>query len=208
MKKTEGYLSIGKDIISRESFNPIMNSETAKPYGGFWATKHDKKSVCYNEWMDYLTINPRILYYKNYTRGEIIEDDNYPIYPLKAVFFTLKERPLILHISSLDQYERLLKLYPDKNGNIDFEALAEIYNGVYVDTRALANDGLNPEIIKKYSVNSLLLFNLDCIDKYQQADIIIQSEYRNGDPLIEYNIVIKRKQYTLDEVPVLKRKRR
>ena len=55
------YLSIGTKYISKSLFQPIKNGNGFKPYGGIWATIHNKKYKNYNEWMDYVILNPYIL---------------------------------------------------------------------------------------------------------------------------------------------------
>ncbi len=122
-----------------------------------------------------------------------------------AVFFTLRNEANILKIESAEQYLELKKQYPGKNDNIDFELLSELYDGVYVNVIALARKKETEEADKEFSVSSLILFNLDCILEYRQANIFIEVDRNHGFDLYEYNIVPKRKKYTIESGPTLKR---
>ena len=196
MKKIEGYLSVGKTSIDPEAFNPIFNTDSPVPQGGFWASKHEYDRTCYNDWMDYLTEKPHLIYYK------------YPMYPIPAVFFTLKEDANILQIDSAAKYDAIKASYPGKFDNIDFESLAEVYDGLFIDVSALAKDETKQNVVQKFSVSSLLLFNFNCIREYRQASIFIEVDHNHGFPLYEYNIVPKRKKYTIENGPVLKREKK
>lgn len=192
MKKIEGYLSIGKDFIEPEKFIPVVNSENQKPHGGFWATKHDLNSICYNDWMDYLTEQPHLIYYK------------YPDkYPIPAVFFTLKKEATILIVEHPGQYETLKRVHPGINNSIDFEELSRDCDGIFINKSALSEEEL-----KDFSVSSLLLFNLDCIEEYRQADVFVEVDHKHGFALYEYNIVPKRKKYTIENGPILTRQKK
>ena len=198
MKKVEGYLSVGKDIIEPEKFKPIINTEKQKPEGGFWATKHELKCICYNPWMDYITEHPHLIFYKY--------PDNYPVIP--AVFFTLKSEANILNIESAEQYLELKKEYPGQNDNIDFELLSEFYDGVFISIPALSRKKETDDADKEFSVSSLILFNLNCIESYRQASIFIELDRKHGFDFYEYNIVPKRKTYTIENGPVLTRQKK
>lgn len=83
------YLTVGTNIISIDLFQNIENKSGPKPYGGIWATPHNKLYTGYNEWVDFLCVNPYMLYYKN---------SNNP-YNLPACFITLKDNIKIFEVS-------------------------------------------------------------------------------------------------------------
>ena len=47
------YLSIGTKYISKSLFQPIKNGNGFKPYGGIWATIHNKKYKNYNPYKNW-----------------------------------------------------------------------------------------------------------------------------------------------------------
>lgn len=166
------YLTIGTNYISSELFQEIKNTNTPKPYGGIWATKQNPIYHSYNEWMDYLCQNPHIIYYKNYDNP----------YSLDAVLITLKEDAKIYTIENINDLNNLKKNYPH-NGWINYELLANYYDGIYIDLKSIKNEVNSDDFqkLKTFSVNTLILFNLQCIKYYQQANINISyntiSEY-------------------------------
>lgn len=165
------YLSIGTKYISKSLFQPIKNGNGFKPYGGIWATIHNKEYKNYNEWMDYVILNPYILF--NVYKDNPLE--------IPAVYLTLKEKTNIFKLNSKEALDYLLKTYPLNNW-IDFEKLTQNYDGIYIDILELARCTTKEQFnnLLSYSVNTLILFNPDCIDYYQKTTIKIDS--LNFDP--------------------------
>ncbi|MBE6140045.1 MAG: hypothetical protein E7172_00670 [Firmicutes bacterium] len=166
------YLTIGTDEIKKEYFLKIKNHDN-KPSGGLWLTKYDPNIPNYNEWIDYLIEHPHLLYYKNLQLND-----------LKASVVNLKENATIFQLNSLDQYQLLLNLYFTKNGFIDYEKLSQDYDGIFI--QPLFSIGTDiPNLYKIFGVNTLIIFNYDCIKNYQKAHIIFKKN-----ELIEYEISV------------------
>lgn len=110
-----------------------------------------------------------------------------------AAVFTLKDVAKILTIDSCNQIKELAKKYPSyhhilglceplttKNKIFDFEELSREYDGVYINYYGI-NFSREIETFKDWSINTLLLFNIDCIEKYQSINIMPQNPYNSED---------------------------
>ena len=194
-RNEEGFLSVGKNVLTLESFQPIENTDFLKPIGGLWATKHNLKDACYNKWVYYLTQNPHIIYHK------------YQGCDIPSVFFTLKKDARILTIDSKIVIDGLKVNYPTSDGQIDYTALAKDYDGIFVDIMGLSSSNLQ-EYEEQYCVNTLLLFNLDCILYYKQALVHFEMFDVFDEESIEYNVLAKNTKHYIGEEQQLTRKRR
>ena len=171
------YIMIGTNVISKEIFRNILrplDNYSFIPNGGFWSSEYIGNERHISPWFNYLLYATEIAVHKN------LED---------AVIFTLKDNAKILTITTYEQVLELSKKYPSYhhilgyNGEItnktisfDFEKLSKYYDGIYVDYKKLSNEN-KTTIFKDWSVNTLLLFNLNCIKEYRQAKITyIQDE--------------------------------
>lgn len=178
MKKQ--YVTVGTKTISSNIFRRILrplNNFAFKPNGGLWATEFNRYII--SDWYEY-----------------IITKDSY-LQILKsfkvAAVFTLKDNAKILTIDSCNQINELAKKYPSyhhmlglcepltkQNAIFDFEELSKEYDGVYVDYYKINFSG-EIETFKTWSINTLLLFNINCIESYQSIDIIPQNPYDSED---------------------------
>lgn len=158
------YLSIGTNYISKDLFQPIKNGNGYKPYGGIWATIHNKEYINYNEWMDHILLNPYILF--NIDKTNPLE--------IPAVYITLKNNTNIFMLNTKESLTYLLEKFPLNNW-IDFEKLSKYYDGIYINILELARQTTKEQFNKllSYSVNTLILFNPECIDYYQKTIINI-----------------------------------
>ena len=171
------YIMIGANIISKDIFRNILrplNNYSFIPNGGFWSSEYIGNERYISPWFNYLLYATEIAQKKN------LEN---------AVIFTLKENAKILTITTYEQVLELSKKYPsyhhilgyneeitNKTTSFDFEKLSKYYDGVYVDFKKLSNEN-KTIIFKDWSINTLLLFNLNCIKEYRQAKITyIQDE--------------------------------
>ncbi len=171
------YIMIGTNVISKEIFRNILrplDNYSFIPNGGFWSSEYTGNERHISPWFNYLLYAEEIAGKKN------LED---------AVIFTLKNNAKILTITTYEQVLELSKNYPsyhhilgyngeitNKTTSFDFEKLSKYYDGIYVDFRKLSNEN-KTTIFKDWSVNTLLLFNLNCIKEYRQAKITyIQDE--------------------------------
>lgn len=176
------YLSIGTNTLNKDLFLDIKNTNTSKPQGGIWATEHEYPT--YNPWVDYLCDHPHLLFYKNY---------GYPNLP--AVYLTLKEDAKIFNLASEEDISYLKEHYPYNNW-INFEKLSKDYDGIFIDYHKLHN---NPQI-NPYSVNTLILFNPNCIMYYQVATVVIEHlDFDNHTEMYDYRIDISEEKITLEE---------
>ena len=158
------YLTVGTSEIENELFRNVEDTEPSniKPKGGLWLTKY--YSDRYNEWVDYILEDPVALYYKS--RGNSIWEQ-----PCSLV--TLNDSANILMLDNKEIFEYLKKNYPLADDKFSYEAISHIYDGIYVDMYKLLHVVNDPRLYK-FAVNSLVLFNLDCIDYYQSGVVNIE----------------------------------
>ena len=164
------YVTIGTKNIAEDIFRKILRPldiNFYKPNGGLWSSELISRIYCISEWHDYLLYEDQeTASYKNINAGAI---------------FTLKSNARILNIDSEEKIIELSQKYPSWHyilthydnpelNIIDFETLSKDYDGVEVSINKLGYNkpGLT---FNSWSVNTLLLFNLNCIEKYQSVDI-------------------------------------
>ena len=167
MKKQ--YVTVGTETISSNIFRKILrplNNYTFKPTGGLWAAEFNKYII--SDWYEYM-----------------ITKDSY-LQTLKsfkvAAIFTLKDDAKIL-AKKYPSYHHILGLcepLTTKNKIFDFEELSREYDGVYINYYGI-NFSREIETFKNWSINTLLLFNIDCIEKYQSINIMPQNPYDSED---------------------------
>lgn len=174
------YITIGNPIISKDIFRNILrplDNFSFKPTGGLWASEFISNFNKISPWYDYLkeakSIATYMLRYKDLKLASI---------------FTLKENANILIIDSVNQILELSKKYPSyhhiltNNNNIifDFEEISRKYDGIYLNyNNLLYQTAINT--FDSWNVNTLLIFNLDCIKEYQTVKINI--DFEDYDPL-------------------------
>ena len=163
------YVTIGTKNIAEDIFRKILRPldiNFYKPNGGLWSSEFISRIYCISEWHDYLLYEDQeTASYKNINAGAI---------------FTLKNNAKILNIDSEEKIIELSQKYPSWHyilthydnpelNIIDFETLSKDYDGVEVSINKLGYNkpGLT---FNSWSVNTLL-FNLNCIEKYQSVDI-------------------------------------
>lgn len=163
------YITIGTKTITKEIFKSILrpiNNYDYLPLGGFWSCEYSPLNI--SDWFDYVIDS-----------GDSIEDKNMQ----EAVIFTLKDNARILVINNYDDLKNVISKYPSyhhllnyykeitsREESINFELLSKDYDGIFINYNNLSNPN-NTLVFSKWSVNTLLLFNLDVIDSYTKADI-------------------------------------
>ncbi len=164
------YVTIGTSNLSKDIFRSILrpaNNFSLKPSGGLWASQYEEYTL--SNWLYYLTNeNTGLQAVKNIDVG---------------VIFTLKENSNIIELDSRQKVKNLEEKYPsmhhilgyyqNRDNNLpifDFEDLSKHYDGIYVNYYMLKYRD-NIESFKEWSLNSLTLFNLDCIKDYQTIHI-------------------------------------
>lgn len=188
------FLSVGTSKIDTTLQRPIINGET-KPKGGLWATEQDPQNTYYNTWINFLSTHLHLLYYKKVSNPFLVP----------AVFITLKEDANIFYLNNQNKLNFLKKYYPTPDGWIDFERLSEDYAGIYIDISQIYTSDIPIEEkrkIAKFDVSSLIIFDLECIDYYQQAQIDIEPfDYEFEHSFQYYTITIDERKNKIEFSP-------
>ena len=98
-------------------------------------------------------------------------------------------------------------IHGTEDGKLDYEHIAKSYDAIYFDLIGLKRDGLQ-EYVDLFSVNTLLLLNLDCVDYYKQAMVHFEIQDDYCIETYDYNILAKNTKYTVADDATLVRKRR
>lgn len=183
--KNKEYIMVGAPIITKEIFRKVLiplNNYSYKPSGGFYASEHISNIYNISPWFQYLRGKEGIAMYKNIKQSTI---------------FTLKENTKILYIDTTEKVLELSEKYPsyhnilthfDKlnktNTIFDFEKISEDYDGIYISVRKFYNE-LGSVVFDSWNVNTLLLFNLDCIQEFRTAPIKFDINNRDSIPIID-----------------------
>lgn len=196
--KDKKYIMVGAPIITKEIFRNVLrplNNHGFKPSGGFWASQHISNICNISDWYTYLLDASSIARYKNINESTI---------------FTLKGNANILLIDTKEKILELAKKYPsyhhilgyydqitDINTIFDFEKLSRDFDGIYVDYNAIFNtfeQSKRTIVFDSWSVNTLLLFNLDCIKEYQTVPIVYDIDNPYAFPYIVESRISSSKQ--------------
>lgn len=188
------FIMIGSPIISIEMFRNILrplNNYSFKPNGGFWACELLSNIGNISDWYTYLLEASSIARYKNLNQSTI---------------FTLKDNANILIIDTDEKVKKLSKKYPPyhhilsyyKNDTedytiFDYEKLSQDYDGIYVNVNKLSFK-LQITTFNNWDVNSLVLFNLDCIKEYQTTPIIFDINNPYSFPIIDEDKISEKKK--------------
>ncbi len=162
------YLTVGTNKIVDELFKEVQDTGTAnlKPCGGLWLTKYMGDN--YNEWVEFIIDEPTTFFYKS---------RNYSMWEQPCSLVTLREDAKILNLDSKSKLDYLREKYPLDEYKFSYEIISKLYDGIFIDMYHLLYDISDSEIrqrIFKFGVNSLLLFNLGCIDYYQPGIVSIE----------------------------------
>lgn len=177
------YIMVGAPTITKEIFRNTLrplNNYNFNITGGFWSSEYINEAYNISDWFTYLRQVYEIAAQKNLNQSTI---------------FSLKENAKILTIDSPQVVKELANKYPSyhyllgyfdtptkKDIIFDFEKLSQDYDGIYVNKKNLGYY-INSSIFKDW-VNSLVLFNLDCIKEYQTAPIIYDKDNPYSIPYI------------------------
>lgn len=170
MKK---FLTVGTDEIREDLFVSVMDSykgNDIKPKGGLWLTEFETNFSNYNVWLDFILRNKRNMYIFFYKRN----GNNPFVKPCSVI--TLKEDANIFIIDSKEKYDFLVSSFPDDRGQLSFEKMSNLYDGVFVNVSKLRYkmDYCDFEKFDKFDVDSLCLFNLNCIDYYYSGTVEVE----------------------------------
>lgn len=181
------YLTVGTKEIRRDKFRKIEDTDLSgsmKPRGGMWFTEYDKNIKSYNVWVDFILERPNILFYKNRGKNPFVQ-------PCSIITLNADVNLYALHNGATLDY--LLKCFPYKD-KFSYEDMSKYYDGIYVNMSSLNFCNYDEKVIKKFSsfdINSLILFNLDCINYYQSGEINIEPFDYEGDPYCDKYYEIK-----------------
>ena len=196
------YLTVGTRQITRELFRSIEDvSGSIKPRGGLWLTEYNELYKNYNDWVDFMINDPVVLFYKS---------RNHSIWEQPCSLVTLKETANIFYLKSESDLEYLKKMYPAYGSIFSYQMLSKIYDGIFVDMYKLLtsiNDDIICNQLFKFGVNSLILFNLNCIDYYQSGMVSIEPfdyEYGSCEPAY-YEINIENEKQKIDCINIKKK---
>lgn len=178
---TREFLVVGIREIVTGKFEKIENRKLSalfKPNGGLWASDFKENDYYKSDWIRFCTLNA----------SDWLDSD--------CVRFTLKGDARILVINNktillelLSKYKRIitipdsLKILEDfyKRCYIDFELLSKDYDGIYVDFNWFkrfrseeCSDKDYRDLFNLWDVNSLLLFNLNCIDRSEYYELNVE----------------------------------
>lgn len=181
--KNKEYIMVGAPIITKEIFRKVLiplDNYSYKPSGGFWSSLYIGTTGI-SDWFSYLQDARSIARYKDVNNSTI---------------FTLKEEAKILTINNHEQILELARKYPSyhhilgyyeeitqSNTIFDFIKLSGDYDGIYINYNNIVSEN-KTSVLNKFSVNSLLLFNLDCIKEYKSTPIIFDIDYPYSFPEI------------------------
>lgn len=169
------YITIGTKDISKDAFRQVLrphHKDFYKPNGGLWSSEFISKISCISQWHDYLLYeDPETATYKNLSKGALFTlNDNAKILTLDStekIINTSKKYPSYHYILSNNDIQNKLHI-------IDYESLSKDYDGIYVSVNQLGFNEI-AYTFNSWSVDTLLLFNLDCIKEYQSVDIFTPS---------------------------------
>ena len=181
------YLTVGTRDITEELFRDIEDAtiDSLKPKGGLWLTVFDERYKNYNEWVDFILDEPVILFYKNRHNS---------IWEQPCSLVTLKDSANIFYLNGKDSLDYLKLNYPLNGQKFSYQEISQIYDGIFIDMYGLLCEIKDLETrnkIFKFGVNSLILFNLSCIDYYQSGTVFIEPfDYEYGrSELTSYEII-------------------
>jgi len=179
------YITIGTPILTKELFRNVLiplNNYSFKPSGGLYASEHINNYYTISPWFKYLKHTEGIASYKNI---------------FQSVIFTLKDTAKILYIDTEEKLLEIADKYPSYHNNLihhsivnknntifSFESLSEEYDGIYVKIHNFYNN-IGTVVFDTWQVDTLLLFNLDCIKEFRTAPITIEENEKYFIPKIE-----------------------
>ena len=175
----QSFFTLGTDEIHQndDQIIDVNKNNYIKPLGGLWATKYNND--IFNLWIDFIINNTHILFYK-YPEFQV-DEINFVIPCSKIV---LKRNAKIFELKDEKSLNILKYKYPNPNGLCSYENLSKDYDGIYVDLSALMTSNIDEktkERLKTFGINSLVLFNTNCINYYYSGNAYIElAEYHTG----------------------------
>lgn len=186
------YLHVGKNSLNNITFNPIKdNNFPFKPHGGLWLTQQNPENTIGNEWVEYLSWHPYIAIYHHYLNCDATMD---------CLLVELKKNAQIFILDSLDKLNYLKQKYPQDN-LFSYEALSSDYDGIYIDIYKFYRFPIFKEYLEQFSVNTLILFNYNCISHYYPGKIMIEDLDENYN-FNSYQIQLSKEKQKIIPLPL------
>lgn len=153
------FISLGKDKLIKEAFNPPKNIYFCKPRGGIWACRYTPEEEYVCEWQQWCI-------------GKILGNWNI------GVVFNLKPEARICTIDSYDDLERLMEKYRFKDVPfdflkfLDFEKMAEDYDVIELTSKGQIETRYSfPCSLNGWDVASVLILNFDVIAEQEPIEL-------------------------------------
>jgi hypothetical protein len=164
---------------------PVLDTQSmVKPAGGLWCT--ECQSVYDLPWMNYMLRKQKLFFMKSPKSNPFLQ---------KGVLLNLKTGAKIFELVGEEGREILSSKY-----RMSYESLAEEYDGYYVNICDIfGRDRFEKEKNQRiYSVSSLVLFNLDCIEDYQKMMIEVDPfTYDDYSRIIDYDTKLDPFKHTI-----------
>ena len=163
------FLHIRKNNLSNLTFHQIKDGTFShdtftKPTGGLWLTRQDITNNLANEWVEYLAWHPYITIYGHYLNADGCA--------MNCLLAKLKNKAKIFNLDSIEKLNYLQTKYPSPN-LFSYEALSSDYDGIYINIAKFYRFPIYKTYMQFFAVNTLLLFNLNCIEYYYPGIITI-----------------------------------
>ena len=161
------YLTVGTDEIRGDLFREIEDTSDMKPRGGLWLTQYDESIPNFNYWVDFMMTRPSILFHKSVNRNPFLQS---------CSVVTLHDNCNLYFLRDEHSINYLMRCFPIDD-RFSYEKLSQFYDGIYVDLYGLYRSNYDKNVLDKFSnfdVNTLILFNLKCIDYYQSGQVVIE----------------------------------
>ena len=195
------YLTVGTKEINYNKFRKVSNYNHDSKYklsGGLWLAKH-YDGINYSVWMDYVFNHKNVLFYKY---GKYLNNEYGWKIPCSLV--ELNSNNNIFLLDDIDKYDYLRNKYSLDKDSISYEDMALDYDGIYIKLGwTLKKNNYKYDRFSSFGVDSLILYNLDCINNYNSGDILI--ERFNIDDYYMYDNILYDINISDEKKKVLKR---
>lgn len=144
----EKQLFVGELAPCEERIRPVVNDVLNKPLGGLWTSTYINAATG-SDWVVWSTS-----VYNKYEK------------PVNSYLLTASKDAKIIHVNSIEDFDRLLEKYPLKSGTngipllpmfdslLDYEALSKDYDAFHFTRKALTE--------AKMSLKHMSLGSFDC----------------------------------------------
>lgn len=190
------YLHVGHNEVNPLTFRQIqdgqlINNKLSKPRGGLWLTNQEKDNTIGNEWVEFLSWHPNEAIYLHH-----LQENG----TMKCLLVSLKDKAKIFNLDNNEQLNYLIEKYPNEQ-LFSYEALSKDYDGIYLNIYKFYHLPIFNNYFSKFSVNTLLLFNYDCISYYYPGIIEIKDIDENYE-FNNYHIILENEKKEIPPIPL------